>query len=173
MSKTAVHVYIKSLSNIYFFSLGCYLCRKENKQIDYFFTFFPPFPFPSFLLSFLSPLCFLFWCFLHFSFPSFFFFFFSFPLSKVLQSNFSNYSSRVRDASSLNLHSAFNSCQGFTCIYQNWNVLLYIMLNQLEVKELNHWIHESKMLCFPIAITLGDSHFQLPKWPSNMILTTL
>lgn len=165
MSKTAVHVYIKGLSK-YFLSIGCHLCRKENKQINFYIS-------PSFLLS-LSPF------FLFLSFCSFISFFlsssFSSPpptLSKVLQSNFSHYSSRVRNDSSLNLHSAFNYCQGFTCIYQKWNVLLYIMLKQLEVKELNHCIHESKILCFPIAFTLGGSHFQLPKWPSNLILTTL
>lgn len=141
------------------------MCREENKQIDYFFPilFFPPFLFPSILHFLFFTLMFLS---LLFSFLLFL------SLSKALQSNFSNYSSNMRKASSLNLHSAFNSCQSFTCIYQKWNVLLYIMLNQLEVKDLNHHIHESKMLCFPIAITLGDSRFHLSKWPSNLIITT-
>lgn len=112
ISKTAVHVYMKGLSKHFFFSFGCYLCRKENKQINCFFPSFLPFP-PillfmifSFLFIFLSSL---------------------FILSKLLHDNFSNYSSEVGNARSLNLHSAFNSCQGFTCIYQKWNVL-YIML---------------------------------------------
>lgn len=164
MSKTAVHVYIKDLSK-YFLSVRCHLCRKENKQINFYIS-------PSFLLSLSLFFLFLSFC----SFTSLFLFspFSSpFPLSKVLQSNFCHYSSRMRKDRSLNLHSAFNYCQGFTCIYQKWNVLLYIMLKKLEVKELNHWIHESKILCFPIAFTLGGSHFQLPKWPSNLILTTL
>lgn len=165
MSKTAVHVYIKSLSK-YFFLFRMPFVRKGKyaKQLLFSPSFLPLFLFPSFLSSLsLSA----------FSFLSLFLFSYFFFSSKVLQSNFSDYSSRVRNASRLNLHSAFNSCQDFTCIYQKWNVLLYIMLNQLEVKELNHSIHESKMLCFPIAFTLGSSHFQLPKWPSNLILTIL
>lgn len=164
MSKTAGRVYIKSLSKYFFFSLGCHLCRKENNQKDCLFPILPSLSFSllpssrSFLLISLF-------------FPSLFSYLLS-PL-KYFKVTLVIIHSRVRNASRLNLHSAFNSCQDFTCIYQKWNVLLYIMLNQLEVKGLNHCIHKSKMLCFPIAFTLGGSHFQLPKWPSNLILTTL
>lgn len=80
---------------------------------------------------------------------------------EVLQPNFSWCSD-----SSFNLHLLLFP-RVFTHIYQKWNAM-YFMPNQLEVKELNHGTHESKMLCFPIAITLGATHLQLLKWPSGL-----
>lgn len=143
--------------------------REEDKQINCSFIFFLsilPSPISPSFFSFLSL---SFWFFFHFIFPSFLLFIL---FSKVLQSNFSGYLSRVKNDSSLNLHCAFNSCPGCTGIYQKWNVLLYIMLNQLEVKELNHCIRESKILCFPIAFTLGGltSNYQSDL---QVMLTTL
>ena len=98
---------LKVFQNI-FFPLGCHLCRKKNKQIDFFPSFLPflLFSFSFFLIVLSFPFSFLP---LFLTFP---------PLFKVLQSNFSDYSRSVRNDSHLNLHSAFNSCQGFTGIYQ-------------------------------------------------------
>lgn len=78
-----------------------------------------------------------------------------------LQPNFS-----LCSDSSFNLHLLLFP-RVFAHIYQKWNAI-YFMLNQLEVKELNHGTHESKMLCFPIGITLGATHLQLLKWPSGL-----
>lgn len=105
---------LKDFQNIFFF-FRVPLCRKENKQVDCFFSLLssPPFSFflPFFSLS-LSVLIFL-------SFPfSFLLFSFFLSLCKILQNNSSNYSSKARNASRLTLHSPFNSCQVFTCIYQ-------------------------------------------------------